>query len=84
MEDTYENRYYRKDGSIAIMLWEGGWNMSDQLMYCTGRDITVQRRLEQVEQAYKVELKRTSEHLERITDGFFELGGPDHLLEPCR
>jgi PAS domain S-box-containing protein len=70
---TYVNRYYRKDGSIALMFWEGDWNEQDQLMYCTGRDITEQRRLEEVERAYKEELKRTNEHLERITDGFFAL-----------
>ncbi len=70
---TYENRYYRKNGDIALMFWEGEWNVDDQLMYCTGRDITEQRRMEEVEKAYHKELQRINEHLERITDGFVGL-----------
>ncbi|HYH14381.1 MAG TPA: PAS domain S-box protein, partial [Flavisolibacter sp.] len=74
---TFENHYYRKDGTIATMFWQGGWDPLDQLLYCTGRDITEQKRLEQAEQDYKVELKRTKESLEnlldRITDGFIGL-----------
>src|SRR5687768_6043232 len=26
---TFENRYCRKDGSIAYMYWEGGWDPAD-------------------------------------------------------
>ncbi|HEY0058484.1 MAG TPA: PAS domain-containing sensor histidine kinase, partial [Flavisolibacter sp.] len=70
---TYENRYYRKNGDIAVMFWEGEWNSDDQLLYCTGRDITEQRRMEEVEKAYHKELQHVSEHLERITDGFVGL-----------
>lgn len=74
---TFENRYYRKDGSIAIMYWQGGWDSTDQLLYCTGRDITEQKRLEQVEQDFKAKLKHAKESLEhfldRITDGFIGL-----------
>jgi PAS domain S-box-containing protein len=72
--NTFENRYYRKDGSIAFMYWEGCWSPADRVLYCTGRDITTQRRLEQVEKAYQDELRRAKERLERlldrITDGF--------------
>lgn len=74
---AFENHYRRKDGSIAIMRWEGGWDATDQLLYCTGRDITEQKRLEQVEKTYQEELRRSKEQLEdmldRITDGFIGL-----------
>jgi PAS domain S-box-containing protein len=69
----YENRYYRKDGSIAVMLWEGELNRDDQMLYCTGRDVTEKRRMEQIEQAYRQELQHKNEHLERITDAFIGL-----------
>ncbi|ANE50614.1 PAS domain-containing sensor histidine kinase [Flavisolibacter tropicus] len=74
---TFENRYRRKDGSIATMSWEGGWVANDQLMYCTGRDITAQKRLEQIAKDYQSEIKQAKENLEelldRITDGFVGL-----------
>lgn len=74
---SFENHYYRKDGSIAIMHWEGGWDPTDQLLYCTARDITEQKRLEKVEQAYQEELRKSKQQLEsmldRITDGFIGL-----------
>lgn len=74
---TFENRYRRKDGSIAIMSWEGGWDPNDQLMYCTGRDITAQKRLEQIARNYQAEIKQAKDRLEdlldRITDGFVGL-----------
>jgi PAS domain S-box-containing protein len=50
---SFENRYTRKDGSTADMLWSARWSDSDKIMYCVARDNTVrkkeQRRL--VEQA---------------------------------
>ena len=80
---TFENRYRRKDGSIAIMSWEGGWDSNDQLMYCTGRDITAQKRLEQIAKDYQSEIKQTKDSLEhlldRITDGFVGLDESAHV-----
>lgn len=74
---VYENRYYRKDGSIATMFWEGGWDFGDQLIYSTGKDISEQRRFEKLEQEYQAELQHTKEQLERlldrIADGFMGL-----------
>lgn len=74
---AFENRFRRKDGSIAIMSWAGGWDANDQLMYCTGRDITAQKRLEQIAKDYQKETKQAKENLEdlleRITDGFVGL-----------
>jgi PAS domain S-box-containing protein len=74
---TYENRYYRKDGSIVTMFWEGGWDLGDQLSYSTGRDITEQRQLEVLAQQNQAALATTKKQLEslieRITDGFLGL-----------
>lgn len=74
---NYENRYYRKDGSVATMFWDGGWNFEDQLIYTTGRDISESKRLEKLGQLHQIELERTKTELEnmldRITDGFIGL-----------
>ena len=74
---TYENQYYHKDGSIVTIFWEGGWDVNEQLIYTTGRDITEQRRLEKKEQEYQQKLQITKQHLEdlieRITYGFLGL-----------
>ena len=67
---TFENRYYRKDGSIAYMSWEGVWDTKHQLIYGTGRDITEVKLLELIEQQHREEFKRL---LDRITDGFIGL-----------
>lgn len=67
---AFENRYYRKDGSIAYMSWEGVWDTKHQLIYGTGRDITEVRQLELIEQEHREELEHL---LDRITDGFIGL-----------
>jgi len=71
---TYENHFYHKDGRIITMLWEGKWDLGDELVYTTGRDVTEQRRLERMEKDYQATLQRTTHQMEdlvdRITDGF--------------
>lgn len=74
---TYENHYIRKDGTIITMFWEGGWDVKDKLLYCTGKDISDRKKLEKMELAYNKKLKRANDQmeqfLERITDGFLGL-----------
>ncbi|RYG35348.1 MAG: PAS domain S-box protein, partial [Chitinophagaceae bacterium] len=74
---SYENHYYHKDGRVITMLWEGKWDLGDELVYTTGRDVTEQRRLERLEQDYQATLQRTTRQMEdlvdRITDGFLGL-----------
>lgn len=74
---SYENRYYRKDGSVVEMLWEGGWDVGDQLMYSTGRDISERKRIEREQLKNRQELQLAKQQLEelldRITDGFIGL-----------
>lgn len=41
-----ELRHYRKDSSIATMLWNGRWDTDEQRCYLTGKDISIRRELE--------------------------------------
>ena len=74
---VFENRYHHKNGSIITICWEGGWDFGDNLLYTVGRDVTEQRRLEQLQRQQHADLKAVQEQLsqllERITDGFIGL-----------
>lgn len=40
----FENRYLRKDGQIAYMMWSARWSEQDQSRIAVGRDITELKR----------------------------------------
>jgi PAS domain S-box-containing protein len=42
----FENRYVRKDGSIAHIMWSASWSPSEQTMFCVARDVTERKRSE--------------------------------------
>ncbi|RUO66975.1 diguanylate cyclase domain-containing protein [Idiomarina ramblicola] len=42
----FENRYQRKDGSIAHILWSARWSERDQRRVAVARDISKQKQLE--------------------------------------
>ena len=35
---TFENRYYRKDGSIIPLIWSARWDAEEQLYFCMAKD----------------------------------------------
>jgi PAS domain S-box-containing protein len=74
---VFENRFRHKDGRIITLFWEGGWDNGDNLLYALGRDVTEQRRLEQLQKQQHDELFATQQKLkqllDRITDGFIGL-----------
>jgi PAS domain S-box-containing protein len=41
---AFENRYVRKDGTIAHILWSAWWSETDQNMFCVARDNTEAKR----------------------------------------
>lgn len=43
----FENRYRRKDGSVAHMLWSAWWSDADQVVMAMARDITERKRNEE-------------------------------------
>ncbi|PTT71675.1 diguanylate cyclase, partial [Pseudomonas sp. HMWF007] len=43
---NFENRYVRKDGSVAHILWSARWSEVDQLRIAVARDITERKQAE--------------------------------------
>lgn len=55
---NFENRYYRKDGSLAVLAWSSKWEEEDGKFYCIARDATAKKADEAVlkatQEKYKV------------------------------
>jgi PAS domain S-box-containing protein len=48
LEVTYfENRFYRKDGTIIPLVWSARWDAEDQIMYCIARNGQEKKKVEQ-------------------------------------
>ena len=47
----FENRYLRKDGRVAHIMWSARWSESDRLRIAVARDITERKRAESVQAA---------------------------------
>ncbi|MCU1389186.1 MAG: hybrid sensor histidine kinase/response regulator [Ilumatobacteraceae bacterium] len=43
---SFENRCYRRDGTIVHLQWNVQWSEEEQIMFCVGRDITDAKQLE--------------------------------------
>lgn len=48
----FENRLKRKDGTIVDIHWLTEWSETEQMLFCTGRDISDQKRLERVRKEF--------------------------------
>lgn len=46
LKPYFENRYVRKDGSIAHIMWSARWAESEQIRVAVARDVTERRRAE--------------------------------------
>ncbi|HEX8311835.1 MAG TPA: PAS domain S-box protein, partial [Chthoniobacteraceae bacterium] len=68
--NNFENRYVRKDGSIAHVMWSAWWSEADRSMFCVARDITEANRAKEETRQLA---KRLTNTLESLTDGFFML-----------
>ncbi len=74
----FENRYVRKDGKIVPLLWSARWDAVEKVMYCTAKDATEKKRLEQSIQSEQ----------QRLIDLFLDapaaislVRGPMHIYE---
>ncbi len=47
----FSNRYLRKDGQIAHIMWSARWSEQDQLRIAVARDITAQKKSERMREA---------------------------------
>lgn len=48
---TFENRYLRKDGTVASMMWSANWSEDDKTFCCVARDIS---KIKQAEEAARI------------------------------
>ena len=48
---NFENRYVRKDGSIAHIMWSARWSEADQLRVAVARDVTPLKQAQAVQSA---------------------------------
>jgi PAS domain S-box-containing protein len=73
----FQNRFYKKDGSLVSVSWAGRWDEKDQAFYCVVQDVAERRKPAALLNHYKEELQKQNEDmtsiLERITDGFYAL-----------
>lgn len=62
---TFQNRYRRKDGSIAYNLWSARWDDTSKLMYCVARDgkekVEQEAIIQQREQRFKALVQEGSD-----------------------
>lgn len=47
----FENRYIRKDGSTAHIMWSARWSEADQCRVAVARDVTLRKQAEAIQQA---------------------------------
>lgn len=70
----FENRFYRKDGTIITLSWSANWCAEEQLFYCTARDISQSMILGQQIKQREKRFRSLIEHGSDIT-GIIDLAG---------
>lgn len=51
LKPCFENRYVRKDGKIAHIMWSARWSESEQIRVAVARDVTERKRAESMQAA---------------------------------
>lgn len=51
LKPSFENRYVRKDGSVAQIMWSARWSEEEQIRVAVARDVTGRRRAEAMQAA---------------------------------
>lgn len=62
----FENRYIRKDGSVACLIWSARYATEDNLRIAVARDVTKQRRMEREREQLLRRLERQA-HYDPLT-----------------
>lgn len=74
----FQNRYQHKNGVTVPMFWSATWDDTDKLIYCIGKDITDEKRLEKI---VEVEKQRFYDLYAQAPCCMGVLKGPDHVYE---
>lgn len=64
---NFENRYYKKDGTIVPLIWTAIWSEDEKLIYCIAKDYTEEKKTQKKIKDYRY---RISHIVESINDGF--------------
>lgn len=56
---TFENRYYRKDGSIIPLIWSARWDAEEQLFFCIAKDASQLKATEEELRKYSMIVHQT-------------------------
>lgn len=59
--NSFENRYYRKDGGIADLMWSAKFDSYEGVMHCVARDITDKKKWEDQFRNAALVAKQTSD-----------------------
>lgn len=51
LKPHFENRYVRKDGSVAHIMWSARWSEAEQVRVAVARDVTLLKRAESLQAA---------------------------------
>ncbi|MDQ3278383.1 MAG: PAS domain S-box protein, partial [Bacteroidota bacterium] len=86
---NFENRYYRKDGSIVPVLWSCRWDNEEKLLYSVARDgsekYNVEQRLLKAQQMAGVanyEFDAVRNCYTYVSDTIFDIFGLDRKVHP--
>ena len=67
VKPCFENRYIRKDGTVAHIMWSARWSENEQIRVAVARDITEQKLAESQQQALYERLEHMA-HYDQLTD----------------
>jgi PAS domain S-box-containing protein len=70
---NFENRVFRKDGSIANLVWSSRWEASDKRYYCIARDAT-EKKLSEANLKASEEKYKTLFYNHSIPSWIYEIG----------
>lgn len=74
----FQNRYVRKDGTLATIEWSARWDAEDQIRYGVARDVSERKRLEI---AVENERQRFYDLFSEAPTSMGVLSGPNHVFE---
>ena len=77
-QDSFENRYLRRDGVAVNMLWSAVWSDAEKSMFCVARDITERK---QAEEELRASQQRTRSIIDAAHDAYIAMDGNNLIVD---